>query len=160
MKQDELSSSAQRVQDTLLARGYANTVVEHPQTTRSAKEAAQVIGCSVAQIAKSLIFKTIEGGRPILVIACGVNRVNEARLGQQFPGGIERPDADYVQAATGFAIGGVPPVGHSTPLLTLIDTDLMQFDEIWAAAGTPYAVFRLTPQELVQMTGGKVVPVT
>ena len=154
---DKLSSSAQRVQDTLVGLGYTNQVVEHEQTTRSAREAAQAIGCSVAQIVKSLIFRTQESHRPVLVLASGPNRVNEARLGELVTEAIERADPDFVQAVTGFAIGGVPPVGHRSAMMTFIDEDLMQHPEIWAAAGTPNAVFKLTPAEMAAMTGGQVV---
>src|ERR1043165_2492590 len=106
-----LSSSAQKVQDTLHALGFDCQVVELAQTTRSAAEAAQAIGCTVAQIAKSLIFKTRQTGRAVLVIASGVNRVNEKKLAVLLGELIERPDADFVRQHTGFAIGGVPPVG-------------------------------------------------
>jgi len=114
----------------------------------------------VEQIAKSLVFCTREGRRPILVVASGRNRVNEALLAQHVGEAVERPDADYVRARTGFAIGGVPPIGHPEAIETYIDRDLLTLDAIWAAAGTPHAVFCLTPTELVAMTGGRVVPVT
>jgi prolyl-tRNA editing enzyme YbaK/EbsC (Cys-tRNA(Pro) deacylase) len=156
---EKLSSSAQRVQDTLTGLGYANRVVEHEQTTRSAREAAQAIGCSVAQIVKSLIFRTQETHRPVLVLASGPNRVNEARLGERVLEAIERADPDFVQTVTGFAIGGVPPVGHRSAMITYIDEDLMPLGEIWAAGGTPNAVFKLTPAEMAAMTGGQVVSI-
>ena len=155
--ESSLSPSAQRVQAALTAAGYANRVIEHAQTTRSAKEAAAAIGCTVAQIAKSLIFKTSQTHLPILVIASGPNRVNEARLGELMQEPIERADADFVQSVTGFAIGGVPPIGHRTAMTTFIDEDLLPLAEIWAAGGTPNAVFKLTPAEMVAMTGGQVV---
>ena len=157
--ESSLSPSAQRVQAALAAGGYTNQVVEHTQTTRSAKEAAAAIGCTVAQIAKSLIFKTSQTHQPILVIASGPNRVNEARLGEWVGESIEKSDADFAQEASGFAIGGIPPVGHRAPIRTFIDEDLMNLGEIWAAAGNPNAVFRLTPQELLKMTGGQVIAV-
>ena len=155
-----LSPSAQAVQDALRRAGYAQCVVELPQTTRTAREAAEAIGCRVEQIAKSLVFCTREGRRPILVVASGRNRVNEALLAQHVGEAVERPDADYVRARTGFAIGGVPPIGHPEAIETYIDRDLLTLDAIWAAAGTPHAVFCLTPTELVAMTGGRVVAVT
>lgn len=155
-----LSPSAQLVQDALHRAGYTHRVVELPQTTRTAREAAEAIGCRVEQIAKSLVFCTREGRRPILVVASGRNRVNEALLAQHVGEAVERPDADYVRARTGFAIGGVPPIGHPEAIETYIDRDLLTLDAIWAAAGTPHAVFCLTPTELVAMTGGRVVPVT
>jgi prolyl-tRNA editing enzyme YbaK/EbsC (Cys-tRNA(Pro) deacylase) len=156
---EKLSSSAQRVQDALSGAGYSNQVVEHEKTTRSAREAAEAIGCSVAQIVKSLIFRTKDTHRPVLVLASGPNRVNEARLGELVEEPIERADPDFVQSVTGFAIGGVPPVGHRTPIITFIDEDLMQLGEIWAAGGTPNAVFKLTPAEMAALTHGRVVSI-
>jgi prolyl-tRNA editing enzyme YbaK/EbsC (Cys-tRNA(Pro) deacylase) len=152
-----LTPSAQKVQDALAAQGFALQVVELPNTTRSAAEAAQAIGCTVAQIAKSLIFKTRHTQRAVLVIASGVNRVDEKAIAAQVGEPIDRPDADFVRQQTGFAIGGVPPVAHAQPLQTYIDVDLLQFTEIWAAAGTPFAVFKLTPADLLRMTSGQVL---
>ncbi len=154
-----LKESAKRDQEALAARGFAFEVREFPQGTRTAAEAAAAIGCEVAQIAKSLVFRARASGRPILVIASGANRVDEkavaALIGEKFG----RADADFVRAATGFAIGGVPPVGHDTPPVTLIDRDRLALDEIWAAAGTPNAVSRLTPRDLVAPTGGRVAEI-
>jgi len=155
----KLSTSAQRVQDTLVSLGFQNRVVEHTQTTRSAREAAEAIGCSVAQIVKSLIFRTKDSHRPVLVLASGPNRVNEAHLGELVMEAIERADPDFVQSVTGYAIGGVPPVGHRTPMITFIDEDLMHNSEIWAAAGTPNAVFKLTPAEMAALSHGQVVSI-
>jgi prolyl-tRNA editing enzyme YbaK/EbsC (Cys-tRNA(Pro) deacylase) len=154
-----LSSSAQKVQDTLLGLGFAYQVVELSETTRTSVEAAQAVGCEVAQIAKSLIFRTKQTHKPVLVIASGANRVNEKKLKAYLNEAIERPDADFVRQCTGFVIGGVPPVGHATPLETFIDEDLLQYAEIWAAAGTPFAVFKLLPADLPKMTGGQVVTI-
>lgn len=154
-----LSSSTQKVQNTLRALGLNNEVRELPATTKSAAEAATAIGCQVAQIAKSLVFKTRTSGKPILVIASGVNRVNEKKISGFLGEPIERADADFVHEKTGFAIGGVPPVGHSEKLQTFIDKDLLQYETIWAAGGNPNAVFQLTPAELVKGTGGKVVSI-
>ena len=156
---ETLSPSAQKVQDVLVAQGYTCQVQELPQTTRSAAEAAQAIGCTVAQIAKSLIFKTRQSQKPVLVIASGVNRVNEKKFAALIGEPIERPDADFVRLHTGFAIGGVPPIAHAETLDTYIDEDLQQYPVIWAAAGTPFAVFQLTPADLLKMTGGKVVTI-
>lgn len=151
-----LPSSAQRVQDALAARGFALEVVEMPASTRTSAEAAEAVGCAVGQIAKSLVFRAARSDRPVLVIASGANRVDvkkvEAVLGEP----IGRADADFVRARTGFVIGGVPPVGHAEAMPVLIDRDLLAFDEIWAAAGTPNAVFRLAPDQLVALTGGTV----
>lgn len=154
-----LAPSAQKVQDALAALGLSLDVKEFPQTTRTSAEAAAAIGCEVAQIAKSLVFKGKQSGRAILVIASGANRVNEKAVAALVNEPIERPDADFVRAKTGFVIGGVPPLAHAEPLETLIDEDLVQFSKIWAAAGTPNAVFRLTPADLPRMTNGRVVNV-
>lgn len=156
---EALSPSAQKVQDTLRMFGLDNEVRELPATTRSATEAAAAIGCQVAQIAKSLIFRTKTTGKAVLVIASGKNRVDEKKMAGFFGEPIERADTDFVRQKTGFAIGGVPPISHSEKLETFIDEDLLQYGEIWAAAGTPNAVFRLTPADLTKMTSGKVIPV-
>lgn len=152
-----LKSSAQKVQDALDALGFHNiTVLELPASTRSAAEAAQAIGCQVGQIAKSLVFKTKTSQHPVLVIASGANRVDVKQVGQLVGDKISKADADFVRQQTGFAIGGVPPVGHSQSVDIFIDADLLAYDQIWAAAGTPHAVFQLTPDDLVAMTGGHV----
>jgi prolyl-tRNA editing enzyme YbaK/EbsC (Cys-tRNA(Pro) deacylase) len=156
---DSLTASAQRVQDALKALGLACQVVELPASTRSAAEAAQAIGCRVEQIAKSLVFRALATDRPVLAIVSGANRVNEERLGEFIGEVVAKANADYVRQRTGYAIGGVPPVGHVEPLVCLIDEDLLQYDAIWAAAGTPRAVFRLTPLDLQRITGGQVVSV-
>ena len=154
-----LSASAQRVQDALMKLGLTLQVVELPDSTHSAAEAAKAIGCSVGQIAKSLIFKTRKSEEPVLVIASGPNRVDEKKIAILVGEMITKADADFVRQNTGFAIGGVPPIGHNQPIRTFIDEDLLVFDEIWAAAGTPNAVFRLTGEDLVRATGGEVVSV-
>ena len=135
-------------------------VVELPDSTRTSLEAAQAIGCQVGQIAKSIIFQALASQRPIMVIASGPNRVNEKVIETLIGEAIGKADADFVRQRTGFVIGGVPPVGHTEQIETFIDMDLMQYPEIWAAAGTPHAVFRLTPADLMRMTGGKLVQVT
>jgi len=147
----ELSPSARRVQEYLEARGFALSVVELPGSTRTAVDAATAIGCEVAQIVKSLIFKGKTSGEAVLVVASGVNRVDEKKITALLGESIGKADADFVRAATGFAIGGVPPVGHATPIRTVMDEDLLNFSEIWAAAGTPHAVFRLTPAILREL---------
>ena len=154
-----LNSSAQQVQDTLTKLGLKLQVIELPASTRSAAEAADAIGCTVGQIAKSLIFKTHVNERPILVIASGENRVDTKRISDLLGDEIGKADAGFVRQRTGFAIGGVPPVGHREAIVTFIDEDLLDFDEIWAAAGTPHAVFRLTGNDLVQVTKGQVIRV-
>ena len=157
---DELAGSARRVQEAVAARGFAFQVVEFPASTRTAADAAAAIGCEVAQIAKSLVFRAKETGRAVLVIASGVNRVDEKRIRDHLGEPIERATPDFVRERTGFAIGGVAPVGHSEPLPIFIDEDLLAFPEIWAAAGTPNAVFRLDPADLPRMTGGQVVAIS
>lgn len=152
----QLSSSAQRLQDALLARGFANQVIEHAETTRSAQDAANAVGCAVAQIVKSLIFRGRESGRALLVLASGVNRVDENLLAALVGEAVEKPNAAFVLETTGFVIGGVPPLGHSpAPLETWVDEDLLLLDEVWAAGGTPNAVFRATPDDLLRMTNGR-----
>ncbi len=145
------AASALRVQAAL---GPDYQVLEFDAGTRTAAEAAAAIGCSVAEIAKSLIFRAEPSGRAVLVIASGTKRVDERKVGDLVGEKIVRADADFVRQKTGFAIGGVPPLGHAEPLLTLIDESLSAFEAIWAAAGTPNAVFRLTPADLLRLTGG------
>jgi prolyl-tRNA editing enzyme YbaK/EbsC (Cys-tRNA(Pro) deacylase) len=152
-----LSSSAQKVQDALTSLGYSMQVVELPASTRTAIEAAQAVGCEVGQIVKSLIFKGRESGRPLLILASGSNRVDMEKAAAIIGEALEKADADFVRQSTGFAIGGVPPVGHTEALDTLIDIDLLQYEQVWAAAGTPNAVFCLSPLDLERVTGGRVV---
>jgi prolyl-tRNA editing enzyme YbaK/EbsC (Cys-tRNA(Pro) deacylase) len=152
----ELSSSAQKVQAALTALGMPCRVVELPSSTRSAQEAADSIGCTVQQIVKSLVFKGKTSGKPVLVEASGINRVSEKKVAALLGEPIEKADADFVREHTGFVIGGVPPVGHAGEIRTFIDADLLQYTVLWAAAGTPNAVFELTPPDLVKMTGGQV----
>ncbi|MCX6048574.1 MAG: YbaK/EbsC family protein [Chloroflexi bacterium] len=154
-----LKLSAQKVQDALIAGGFSNQIIELADSTRTSVEAAIAVGCEVAQIAKSLIFQGRESRHAILVIASGVNRVNEKRLAELLGEKLQKPDADFVREQTGFVIGGVPPIGHSHMLTTYIDEDLLQYAEIWAAAGHPHAVFKLTPAELVRMTSGTVISI-
>jgi prolyl-tRNA editing enzyme YbaK/EbsC (Cys-tRNA(Pro) deacylase) len=154
-----LKASARRVQEALAALGFGFEVRQFPESTRTSAEAAAAIGCVVGQIAKSLVFRARPSDRPVLIIASGANRIDEQKLGRLIGETIERASADFVRETTGFSIGGVPPVGHSRPPVTVIDRDLLAFDEVWAAAGTPNAVFRLTPEDLVKMTGGRVAEV-
>ena len=154
-----LSPSAQKIQDILNSLGYNYTVVEHVESTRTAQEAANRAGCELGQIVKSLIFKGKESGKPILVLTSGANRVDEKRISRYAGEAIGRADADFVRAVTGFAIGGVPPVGHVQPMETYLDEDFLQYPTIWAAAGTPNAIFELKTDDLQKMTDGKVVMV-
>jgi len=154
-----LSPSAQKVQEALSQSSVQLQVVELPASTRTSAEAAQAVGCQVGQIAKSLVFKTSDTQKPILVIASGANRVDEAKVGARLGEAIGKADADFVRSRTGFVIGGVPPVGHTEALKTFIDEDLLNYHQIWAAAGTPNAVFPLTPTDLIQITHGEVIKV-
>jgi len=154
-----LSPSAEKVQQALRAEGFANEVIERAHSTRSAVEAAAAVGCEVGQIAKSIVFRAKGSGRAILVVASGPNRVNERAIEALIGERLGKADADYVRERTGYVIGGVPPVGHASKIETFIDEALTRFPEIWAAAGTPNAVFKLTPDELVRMTGGQVVSI-
>jgi prolyl-tRNA editing enzyme YbaK/EbsC (Cys-tRNA(Pro) deacylase) len=154
-----LSPGAQKVQDILKGLGFSNTVVELKSTTRTSAEAAQAVGCRVEQIAKSIVFQGKHTHRPILVIASGPNRVNEKRIEEFISEPLGKADADYVREKTGFVIGGVAPIGHLEKLEIFIDEDLLQYEEIWAAAGSPNAVFQLTPSDLIKMTGGRVISI-
>ncbi len=151
--------SARQVQEALAARGFDFEVREFPAGTRTAAEAATAIGCTLGQIAKSLIFRAEKTDRSVLIIASGANRVDEKAVAGILGEKIGRADADFVRRMTGFAIGGVPPLGHATASVALIDRDLLAFDEIWAAAGTPNAVFRLSPKDLLILTGGEVADI-
>jgi len=148
------ASATDRVRETLAALGIATEIVEFPQGTRTAQNAATAIGTTLGQIVKSLVF--LADGRPVLVLTSGRNRVDTAKLARAIGANrIERADADRVRAETGFAIGGVPPVGHATPMETFIDQDLLAYDVIFAAAGTPTAIFPIAPGELMRATGGR-----
>jgi prolyl-tRNA editing enzyme YbaK/EbsC (Cys-tRNA(Pro) deacylase) len=148
--------SALKVQALL---GEDFRVLEFSESTRTAADAAAAIGCTVGQIAKSLIFRAVDSGRPVLAITSGSVRVDETRLAELLGEDIGRADAAFVREQTGFAIGGVPPIGHRTPPAIFIDDTLLEFDTIWAAAGTPNAVFRLRPDDLVRLTGGILAPI-
>jgi prolyl-tRNA editing enzyme YbaK/EbsC (Cys-tRNA(Pro) deacylase) len=150
------SPSALKVQAVL---GEDFEVLEFETSTRTAAEAAAAIGCTVGQIAKSLIFRAVDSGRPVLAIASGSVRVDEARLSELLGENIGRADAAFVREQTGFAIGGVPPIGHRSQSVIVIDETLLNFDTIWAAGGTPNAVFRLKPDDLVRLTGGTVAEI-
>lgn len=147
--------SALKVQAVL---GPDFKVLEFEASTRTSQEAAAAIGCTVGEIAKALIFKSAEG-RAVLVIASGVNRVDEKKVQTLLGQRIGRADADFVRDRTGFAIGGVPPVGHASRPVVLIDRDLERFPYVWAAGGTPNAVFRIAPADLIRLTQGRVVDV-
>jgi prolyl-tRNA editing enzyme YbaK/EbsC (Cys-tRNA(Pro) deacylase) len=157
--ENELSPSARRVQEALSALGFSLQVVELPASTRTALEAAQAVGCGVGQIVKSLVFKGEHSHRPVLILVSGANRVDLEKVALLTGEPLEKADAEFVRQHTGFAIGGVPPLGHIEALDTYIDADLLQYSAVWAAAGTPNAVFNLSPADLPAMTGGKVIEV-
>src|SRR3990167_3490276 len=155
-----LTKSAQRVQNTLTSKGLTCRVVELSASTRTAQEAASSIGCEVAQIVKSLIFKTKTSHQPVLVLASGPNRVSEKFIEAQVGEKIVKADADFTREITGFAIGGIPPIGHKQPInFIFIDEDLLKFEEIWAAAGTPNAVFCLKAKDLKDLTNGEIISI-
>jgi prolyl-tRNA editing enzyme YbaK/EbsC (Cys-tRNA(Pro) deacylase) len=143
------SDGALRVQAIL---GGAFRVLEFEQSTHSSAEAAAAIGCDVAQIAKSMLFKAADGAS-VLVVASGANRVDEKKVAALLGQKISRADSGFVLDQTGYAVGGVPPVGHATAPVTFLDKDLRLYPMIWAAAGTPNAVFALTPDDLARLTG-------
>ena len=150
-----LSSSAQRVQDALAAAGVATRIVEYDVPARTSAEAAAVLGCAVGQIAKSLIFRAASGS-PVLVIASGAHRVDEAKIAALAGEPIGKADADFVRAVTGYAIGGIPPLAHAQALRTFVDRNLMQYETVYAAGGTPHAMFPIAPAELVRVAGGAI----
>ncbi|MFT3760885.1 YbaK/EbsC family protein [Thauera sp.] len=147
--------TALRTQQYLADAGVTTQVVEFEQPTRSSAEAAAAIGCSVAEIAKSVVFRGKESGQAVVVVASGDNRVSEAKVAALVGEKIGRADADFVREATGYAIGGVSPVGHAKPVKLLLDTELQRFTRLWAAAGTPFSVFPLTPAQLQTLTAAE-----
>jgi prolyl-tRNA editing enzyme YbaK/EbsC (Cys-tRNA(Pro) deacylase) len=154
-----LSKSAQSIQEALRNQGLETKVVELSASTRTAEEAAKAIGCEVAQIVKSLIFKTKQTHKPILVLASGVNRVNDKLITALVGEEIMKADAEFTREVTGFAIGGIPPIGHKQAIETYIDEDLLKYHELWAAAGTPHAVFCLVSSDLERLTRGKIAQI-
>ena len=155
----DLPAASLRVRDALAQRGVETTIVYLERAARTSAEAAAAVGCRVDQIAKSLVFRRMTSGTPLLVIASGANRVDETRVADLVGEPLGKADADFVRAHTGFAIGGVAPLAHPAPLAALIDEHLLKWDRIWAAAGHPHTVFPLTPSELIRITGGRVVAV-
>ena len=150
-----VKQSVQRVMDALQAAGLDVEIRELSASTRTAEEAAAAVGTTVPRIVKSLVF--LADDAPIVALVSGSNRLDTDRLGAALGRTIARADAATVRAATGFAIGGVPPLGHVTTLDVVVDRDLLQYDEVWAAAGTPHAVFPIAPDALVSATGGRVI---
>ncbi len=156
---DELKDADRRVQEAALALGLSIRVERKAQSTRTAEEAAIAAGCSVGQIVKSLVFRGKSSGTPYLLLVSGANRVDEKAVAGRIGEVLRRPDAQYVRDTTGFAIGGIPPLGHDIRLTTYIDQDLMRHDVVWAAAGTPESVFSVSPSDLARATGAIVIDV-
>jgi prolyl-tRNA editing enzyme YbaK/EbsC (Cys-tRNA(Pro) deacylase) len=155
----ERTRSTDRVLAAAEAAGLLVTIREMPQSTRTAAEAAEAAGTSVAQIVKSLVFRKAESREPVLLLVSGQNRVNETAVAAEIGEAIERMDAAAVRELTGFAIGGVAPLGSLTPLATFMDADLLGFDTVWAAAGAPHAIFAASPQALAGATGARLISV-
>jgi len=150
-----MKESSRKVADALAAAGIETEIIEFAESTRTADEAATAVGTTVGRIVKSLVFKAED--EPILILVSGSNRLDTAKLAAHLGRPVRRADADLVRAATGFAIGGVPPLGHARPLPVYIDQDLMSYDTVYAAAGTPNSVFPIAPTDLQRVTGGTVL---
>ncbi len=157
--ENKISKSIKSVQDVLERKGVKAKIVELPGEARTAQQAADALGTKVAQIVKSLIFKTKHTHKPILVLVSGINRVNEKLIEEQVQEEIVKADPAFVRKVTGFAIGGVSPIGHAEEIETFIDRDLLAWKDLWAAAGAPHAVFNLVPESLKWLTGGKVIAI-
>ena len=156
----ELKPASKRVQEAAAAAGLSIDIVTHAQSTRTAEEAATACGCAVSQIVKSLVFQGKTSGAPILLLVSGANRVNEKGVAATIGEALKRPDAAYVRDVTGYAIGGIPPIGHATPMKTFIDRDLLQHPTVWAAAGTPESVFHVAPEALAAAAGASIIKMT
>lgn len=159
MTSSEIHPSAQKVAHYLAEAGHPHRVVMLPVTGRTAADAASALQVELGQIAKSIVFRRAADDAAVLVVTSGDRRVDEKKVAT-LVGKLRRADADFVKASTGFSIGGVSPIAHTTQPVTLIDQDLFRFDQIWAAAGHPYAVFALSPDELVALTGAPVAEVS
>jgi Cys-tRNA(Pro) deacylase len=151
--------SSDKVHEILNQFGFSFHIKEFPESTRTSLDAAKAIGCNVSQIAKSILFEGEKTKKPFLVIASGSNRINEKIIESEIGEKIKKADAEFVKIKTGYSIGGVPPIGHNEKMQIFIDKDLMQQNEIWAAAGTPHSVFSLNPRQLLHITNGKVLEI-
>jgi prolyl-tRNA editing enzyme YbaK/EbsC (Cys-tRNA(Pro) deacylase) len=156
---EDLPGACRRIAEAAAVVGLEISIRVLDQSSRTAEEAAEACGTTVAQIVKSLVFQGKQSGKPILLLVSGANRVREGLVGRTIGEKIIRPDADFVRAVTGFAIGGIPPLGHAEPLATYIDEDLLAHDTVWAAAGTPNSVFPVSPAELHKASGATVIVV-
>lgn len=150
-----MSKSLARVKAALAASGAAVDVLEMDGSTRTAEDAARAAGCTVDQIAKSIIFRGEDSGHVVLFITAGGNRVDPARASALAGQPLGRADAALIRAETGFAIGGVAPVGHLTPPMAFFDPRLLDFDQVWAAAGTPRHIFAIAPRQLLAISGAQ-----
>jgi len=155
-----LSPNSQKVQKALKKLKLEREIIQLPQETRTALQAAKAVGCHLGQIAKSLVFKIKKTGQPILIITSGKNQVDEEKIAKKFGLTLELAKAEFVKAKTGFTIGGVPPIGHSTTIKTFLDKDLFAYQTIWAAGGHPKTIFKLTPEELKRITQGQIIKVS
>lgn len=154
-----MKPNSKKIKDFLESKSVQSEVKEIPESTRTSKEAAEAIGCSVSEIAKSIIFKS-ETGKPILVIASGPSRINEKTIGEKVGEKLSKASPEFVKEKTGFPIGGVPPIYHNEKIETFFDKDLLNFKEIWAAAGTPNSVFKIHPEELVRISDATVTAIS
>ncbi len=159
-KADDLKAASARVREAAASAGLVIEIRTHAQSTRTAEAAAAACGCAIGQIVKSLVFQGKTTGGPILLLVSGANRVNEKGIAASIGEALRRPDAAYVREVTGYAIGGIPPIGHATPLKTFVDRDLMPYASVWAAAGTPDSVFQVAPAALVAATAATIIEVT
>lgn len=159
-REANLPASAQKVREAAHALGLDIAILEMAESTRTAEEAAVACGCTTAQIVKSLVFRGATSGKPLLALVSGPYRLNEKGVGAALGEVLKRPDAAYVREVTGFSVGGVPPFGHASPMTVIMDEDLMRFDRVWAAAGTPRAVFSVTPRALAEAVDAKLMKVT
>ncbi len=155
----DLPPSSQKVAEAARRLALPIEIVVMPSSTRTAEEAAAACGCAVGQIVKSLVFRGAASGRPLLLLVSGANRVDEKTAATAIGEDLSRPDAAFVRETTGFAIGGIPPFGHASPLATFMDRDLLGYPVVWAAAGTPAAVFSADPARLRDATGAAVIGV-
>lgn len=153
-----LSKSAKSLQSALKKHGLDCKVVELASSARTAQDAANSIGCNIAQIAKSLIFKTVTTSKPVLVLASGLNKVSEKVIESYIGEPIVKADAQFTKDITGFAIGGIPPIGHKQQIdFIFIDQDLIKLSSFWASAGTSHVVFNVTAKDLLAVVPGKVI---
>lgn len=147
---ETLPQACRRVRDAAAANGETIAIRVMPASTRTAEDAAAAVGCTTAQIVKSLIFR--KGDAPVLFLVSGANRLNEKKVAAALKEKVARADADWVRQVTGFAIGGIPPFGHATPLETWIDETLLAHDQVFAAAGTPNSLFAIVPSRLAELS--------